>query len=78
MFHEEDDSFLDRYHEWEAKYDDFLSRVESDSYQGGTLLNVVSEKEKLLREYTSRICFCCRERGRERLVFGRFVSITEG
>ena len=51
MFHEEDESFLDRYHEWEAKYDDFLSRVESDSYQGGTLLNVVSEKEKLLREY---------------------------
>jgi len=51
MFHQEDESFLERYHEWERKYDMFLSSVESDAYQGGTLLNVVSEKEKLLREY---------------------------
>ena len=45
MFHQEDESFLERYHEWERKYDMFLSSVESDAYQGGTLLNVVSEKE---------------------------------
>ena len=51
MFHQEDENFLERYHEWERKYDAFLSSVESDAYQGGTLLNVVSEKEKLLREY---------------------------
>lgn len=51
MFHGEDESFLERYQEWEEEYDAFLSRVESDAYEGGTLLNVVSEKEKLLRRY---------------------------
>ena len=54
MFHQEDENFLERYHEWERKYDAFLSSVESDAYQGGTLLNVVSEK-KLLREYGLRL-----------------------
>ena len=42
MFHGEDESFLERYQEWEEEYDAFLSRVESDAYEGGTLLNVVS------------------------------------
>ena len=43
---------MERYRKWEIAYDLFLSEVESDSYEGGTLLNVVSAKELMLREHS--------------------------
>jgi damage-control phosphatase, subfamily II, stand-alone protein len=53
MFHkEEDGEYMERYRKWEIAYDLFLSEVESDSYEGGTLLNVVSAKERMLREHS--------------------------